>query len=97
MEPDTHSWKTQIEQKPNISLSQLAESYGLSVNKEFGLSPKAFAQNHRRTRAKDLSANTNKPVQEIAEILGYKNSAPFIESFHSHEGMTPLQWRKHRF
>lgn len=41
-----------------------------------------------------LLANTALPVNEVADLVGYKDSAGFNRAFKQEYGMTPLQYRK---
>lgn len=53
-----------------------------------------FALNARMNEAKKLLSHTLKPIYEIAELVGYKNSTHFSAAFKRKENMTPKQFRK---
>lgn len=62
---------------------------------------KQFRKNYREMLfevrleiATDLLKTTNHTVEEIANIVGYNNSAGFISFIKNMTGMTPLQYRK---
>jgi len=44
--------------------------------------------------AKDLLANTDKPLAEIAELLNYSSSKYFISRFKAYCGVTPTMYRR---
>ena len=48
----------------------------------------------RMEAAKDLLANTDKKIGEIAEEVGYKQASNFFRIFRERAGVTPLQYRK---
>jgi len=48
----------------------------------------------RIKKAKEIMANTNISIQEIAEKVGYANSGVFIRAFKKYEGNTPGRYRE---
>jgi len=44
-------------------------------------------------RAKELLDQTNRPVNEICEMLGYDNQSYFIKTFKNQVGVTPTEYR----
>lgn len=44
--------------------------------------------------AQGLLSGTGLPVSDVAERLGYSESAAFVRAFRSWAGITPAQWRK---
>ena len=44
--------------------------------------------------ARGLLSGTGLPVSDIAEQLGYSESAAFVRAFKGWAGITPAQWRK---
>ncbi|CAM1344990.1 helix-turn-helix domain-containing protein [Tenacibaculum amylolyticum] len=53
-----------------------------------------FALQERMKKAKHLLTNTDTPIYEIAEFVGYKNPTHFSAAFKKIEQMTPKQFRK---
>lgn len=58
----------------------------------FRVSPKADLQDVRILHAKNLLDAGRYTVREIAEVVGYAGSNPFIRVFKSVTGMTPTQY-----
>ena len=58
-----------------------------------GIAPGQYIQQMRISRAKDLLANTDKQVKEIAWELGFDNPDYFVTVFRSTVGMTPSTFR----
>ena len=50
----------------------------------------------RIDRAKELLANVDFPIGEIAELCGYRTFNAFRDAFRSQTGSTPRDWRKRR-
>ena len=59
-----------------------------------GQSPYAYKVGVRLEKAKDLLANTNLPVAEVARIVGYDNPLYFSRVFKNAVGQPPLSYRK---
>lgn len=62
--------------------------------KETGMSIGNYLQKMRMQRAKQLLYETKKPVNEIAEEVGYTNFSYFAKLFRKTEGMRPNEYRK---
>ncbi|HMJ60378.1 MAG TPA: AlkA N-terminal domain-containing protein [Bryobacteraceae bacterium] len=62
--------------------------------REFGVSPIAFAQTHRLLLAKRLLADTELPVTEIAFAAGFKSLRRFHALFQERYRLSPRQIRK---
>lgn len=58
----------------------------------FGATPSAYAQARRMDLAKGLLCS-GRPLDDIAERLGYDGAASLIRAFKRREGITPGQWR----
>ncbi|MBQ7064043.1 MAG: AraC family transcriptional regulator [Firmicutes bacterium] len=58
-----------------------------------GVSFKQYASQFILSKAKTMLAETNIPVMEIAESLGFSNSQNFIRFFRKEEQITPGQYR----
>ncbi|GFD99224.1 helix-turn-helix transcriptional regulator [Tenacibaculum mesophilum] len=84
-----------------ISIQQLARKVLLNQNvlknefkKLFGETIFNYTKNLRMNKAKDLLAYTQKPIYEIADIVGYKNPTHFTAAFKKFEKTTPKEFRK---
>jgi len=62
--------------------------------KQAGISPVAFRLQKRLDEAKLLLSSTDFPINEIAQICHFYDTAYFYKVFHEHTGMTPKQYRK---
>ena len=58
-----------------------------------GVSFRALLEESRRARAAELLTVTRRPVGEIAELLGYAESAAFTRAFKRWYGVTPTGYR----
>lgn len=73
----------------------LSESYFAHTFKdEFGISPKRHLLNVRIEAAKDLLANTDQKINDIAKEIGFSSQQRFNDIFKKYEHMTPLHYRK---
>lgn len=87
--------------KEHFSMQYYANALGLTVGrftrqikKQAGVTP---SEQHRiavTTEAKRLLANTNLSVSEVAEQLGFVDSAYFCRVFKKRTGLSPGQFRK---
>ncbi len=82
------------------SIQQLSRQIGLNdfvLKKEFkslfGKTIFEYATEHRMNKAKQLLHHSKKPIYEISEIVGYKNSTHFTAAFKKIEGITPKVYR----
>ncbi|MBP2831635.1 helix-turn-helix transcriptional regulator [Aquimarina sp. U1-2] len=82
------------------SIQQLAREVGLNdfvLKKEFKrIFDKTifeFATQTRMNKAKQLLNHSKKPIYEISELVGYKNSTHFTAAFKKIEGVTPKKYR----
>ena len=78
-----------------MKLSEQMTSLGASANhmaaifkKEYGLSPRAYRDELRVTRAKALLA-AGQPVAEVAQDCGFESLSAFYRFFRRHQGTTP--------
>jgi AraC-like DNA-binding protein len=53
-----------------------------------------YIQNKRMNHAEHLLANTDLYVNQIAQIVGYRNAGRFCELFRKNTGLTPSEYRK---
>lgn len=84
-----------------LSVERLAsmEFLGVSRFREVfreitGLSPSEYITALRMARAKDLLAETNSTVAEIAYLTGYRDGPYFQRVFKLYEGVTPGEYRR---
>jgi AraC-like DNA-binding protein len=47
----------------------------------------------RIAEACSLLVETDQSVEQIADIVGYKNTGHFFRQFRKYQGMTPQTWR----
>lgn len=90
-----------INYERDISLKDIAKYVFLSPSyfakafkDETGKSPISYLIQVRLNRAKELLAETEQKVYEIAVSVGFSNQQRFNEIFKKYTGMTPLQYRK---
>ena len=65
-----------------------------TVKETLGINASAFIEHALMQRAKNVLVMTRKPIQEIAEQLGFQNQSHFGTFFKRHEGMSPAAFRK---
>lgn len=90
-----------LNKNEHLSLQDLADLVNLSTShlsrllkEEFG---EPFSQAYIRLRmlwAKQLLEETNFPINQISEELGYVEASYFVRSFKKTTGITPLHYRK---
>lgn len=85
----------------DIHISDLAILAGLSVEglrkrffKVYGMNPKHYQHICRLAEAKWLLSSTEKDMQSIADIIGFKQLHSFSTWFKKLEGISPANWRK---
>ena len=90
---------THVAENPNVN--EIAKKCGISpsyLRKLFqvhlGKSPMEYREDLRLERACQYLRYGEIPVCEIAEVLGFVDSAYFIKRFKQKLGITPLQYRK---
>lgn len=84
----------------NLSVSKIADEVGLtqpSLSRKFksyyGQSPKDYVHLCRIKRAKELLADTDKTLTEIADETGYGSLSTLHRAFLKYEGITPGNYR----
>ncbi len=84
----------------HYSITELSRELGMNdfiLKKEFkrvfGKTIFEYTSELRMQKAKDLLNNTQQPIYEISESVGYKNATHFTVAFKKHEGITPKQFR----
>nr|WP_246369631.1 AraC family transcriptional regulator [Saccharibacillus deserti] len=85
---------------PNLSLSSIADRFGLSASYLSRLFKDAFGQNFvdylagvRVEAAKAMLRETSDPIQEIATRVGYANYMSFSRAFKKVAAATPGEYR----
>lgn len=96
------SLKKRIDENLNINFSveMLSKEMGINktnLNREFlrvfGLTIYEYSIEQKIKKAKLLLLNTDVPIYQIAEEIGYKNATHFSAAFKRQEGMTPKQFK----
>jgi AraC-like DNA-binding protein len=91
--------------RPGLTLPQLAEAVGCSVNHlsqvinaGFGVGFFDFINRHRVEHAKALLENLDQhgAVLNVAFTVGFNSNSAFYSAFKKHVGMTPAQFRRIR-
>ncbi|GAB4376773.1 MAG: AraC family transcriptional regulator [Elainellaceae cyanobacterium] len=84
-----------------IDLKTLATLEGYSLTyycdwfrRQTGMSPKAYIQQLRLQKAKELLQHSNFSVWQIARQVGYEQPASLTRLFQQHERQTPLAYRQ---
>jgi AraC family transcriptional regulator len=84
-----------------LSLSHLASLVGLSrmhfaaqFREATGYRPHEYVLTRRIERAKDILANTNMPIAEVALSVGFSAQSHFSTVFKRLTGDTPARWRR---
>ena len=87
--------------EPSVSLEELARRVGMSVDhlgmlfhKEMGMPPIEYRTSLRLLRARELLANTAKPISEIGSEVGFPNLNYFGRIFRKRYGLTPREFSK---
>lgn len=87
--------------KENVSITRIAESLSYSAShliryfkKDYQLTPLQFVTALRIRDSLSLLKDTDKPIYEIGEEIGFNSSAYFIKQFKSLTGHTPSEFRK---
>lgn len=85
----------------NINVSRVSENLGLNTNyfsklfkRNVGISPMQYINLLRIKKAKFLLKNTDMPIGEIADSVGYEDQFYFSRIFKKNEGISPLKYRK---
>jgi AraC-like DNA-binding protein len=83
------------------TINKLAQSSGINRYKLtygfkqlYGKTIHGFAEEARMNNAKNLLADPDKTLKEIAAVNGYKRVENFITAFKKYYGITPNQFRK---
>lgn len=86
-----------------LDLPELAKGAGLSESRfshlfkeQVGISPQKYLEAQRLRRAEELLAQTNLPIQEVAEQVGFESAYYFSLRFRKFKGESPSGYRKQR-
>lgn len=84
----------------NLTVSKLTKLLGISqpylykiFTEAFGKSPKAYITDYRINVAKEMLAETDFTVSEIAYKVGFSDSFAFSKCFSSRVGLSPTEYR----
>ena len=83
----------------SVTLSELAREYSYHPNyisailsKEIGKSFSRIVLESRMERALLLITNTSLPVEEIADLIGYRDQSNFYKAFREYYGTSPRDY-----
>lgn len=83
-----------------VTVSELAMWFALSerqlqrvCRREFGVSAGQYIRSLEMERSKELLADVNIPISEIASTVGYSDQFSFSKAFKAYEGLSPLAFR----
>lgn len=84
----------------SYSIKELSREVALNENilksgfkRVFGCSIKEYEMNEKMGRAKELLYNSQFPIYQVAEEIGYKNATHFSAAFKKYFGVTPKKFR----
>jgi AraC-like DNA-binding protein len=90
-----HNYMHKIEVSELASIAQMSESnLYVYFRSQFGTSPIAYLNHYRLTLASDLLKQTESPISEISEQVGFTDPLYFSKLFHKTFQMSPRQYRK---
>jgi len=95
--------KNYIHENPNCSISELSKRYGISESgfrklfkENFGISPVQYRKTAKLFRATYLLESSTLSISEIADELGFCDTAYFYKCFQEYTGMTPKEYLRNR-
>jgi transcriptional regulator GlxA family with amidase domain len=59
-----------------------------------GMSTVEYLREKRLVRAQELLASTDRQIQQIAEVIGFRRASDFATAFRRRFGMTPREYRR---
>ncbi len=84
----------------SLQVEDLARELGISYpyfrrlfREQTGMSAKQYQMSVRIERARDFLSNTEKPIKEIAGVLGFHSTFHFSSQFRQMTGCTPTEYR----
>ena len=85
----------------NVSMTRVAQAVGLSRSRlahlfrtATGMSLPEYVEARRIQKAEDLLRMTNRPVKEIARMVGFADPLYFSKRFTRRNGASPRAWRQ---
>lgn len=97
------SLRQSLQRRANVAFSAptIAQQAGLSVSQlnrrfraSFGLSPKAYWQQHRQDLAQSMLINSPASIAEISASLGFSDIFYFSRWFRQQSGLAPSRFRR---
>lgn len=73
-----------------VSRSQLYAAF----KRETGSSPGSYGRLMRMQRATELLSDSDRPIKDVAEALGYPSMSAFDHAFKHETGLSPQAWRE---
>ena len=80
----------QLARELNVGYTRFRELFKAHAH----TSPKQYHLRIRLDRARDLLRNTDKPLKEIAQLLGFHSAFHFSYQFRATQGLSPRAWRE---
>lgn len=85
-----------------IRMEEICEQFHISVSylshlfkRETGISPKQYIVTRRVGEAQSMLVETDIPIHEIEEQLGFGSSCHLTSTFKKYVGLSPREFRKH--
>lgn len=85
----------------DLTLTEIAEAAGLSqfhfaraFRRTVGLTPQQYLMQIRIDRAKKLLIESDLPLVEVSQSVGFKNQSHFTTLFRKYTALTPKAWRE---
>lgn len=89
------SCNEQMSMKEIAKMCNVSESYFRKLFKEYsGMTPNAYLLKSKIKKAKSYLRYDNLSIADIANLLGFSDSAYFIKRFREETGITPDKYRK---
>lgn len=83
-----------------IKVTDIAQALAISPNylanickEEINSSPKEMLTNYRMMKAAEILTKTNKPIKDVAKMVGYDNGLHFSAEFSRVKEMSPKKYR----
>lgn len=93
-------WLKQVSAQ-DVDIAEMANEAALPVRtftrrfkQALGVTPNQYLQDLRIENGRDMLKSTDLSVQDIADSVGYKDTAYFARVFKSKVGLTPTEYRK---
>jgi AraC-like DNA-binding protein len=82
----------ELAQELSMGYSQFRRAFAMRT----GMSPKQYYLKLRIRRAENLIGDSDAPLKQIADLLGFGDVFHLSKQFRQHTGMSPSQWREMR-